>query len=138
MNNQFINTRPIKKWAVVCFGDASRSEQIRQNAVATARQLMEVASRLGMRFQSEPLILVINFHELKDCFLEIARVYCADICLCILPTKDSALYSMIKQEADLNLGLVTQCAEARKIDGRKAAYLSNLCLKVILISVLII
>ncbi|GLD98537.1 hypothetical protein PINS_up007234 [Pythium insidiosum] len=53
-----------------------------------------------------------------------------DVVLCVLPGRDAALYADIKRLGDVELGVITQCCQARHVGSPRPAYLTNLALKV--------
>ncbi|KAJ0412705.1 hypothetical protein ATCC90586_002335 [Pythium insidiosum] len=53
-----------------------------------------------------------------------------DLVVCVLPGQDSALYAEVKRLGDVELGVVTQCCQARHVGSPRLAYLANLALKV--------
>ncbi|KAI9293825.1 Piwi-domain-containing protein [Neoconidiobolus thromboides FSU 785] len=50
--------------------------------------------------------------------------------LCILPDRGSELYGAIKSAAELKIGVMTQCVQAKKVERPDKQYCANVCLKV--------
>lgn len=70
-----------------------------------------------------------NFGELVDIFRNMKEKGCK-IVFVVIPKKNSPLYSSVKQAAELEVGMLTQCVVASNVAKGQQATIQNILLKV--------
>lgn len=81
-------------------------------------QLIEKSSQIGLRMEPIPnnIRTVISERDLRRQFDELGKQ--ADIVFCVVPYGGAITYAKIKQIAELECGVLTQCIKAKTMEGR--------------------
>ncbi|XP_021965582.1 protein argonaute-2 [Folsomia candida] len=139
----FLDPKSVKTWAIVKVGgEGDRFAPDDHAIMEFAKKLQNHGIRKGINFQSRPIRDNVdvahlrpngnnNVHELIGLFDFLAKKNC-DLVVCIIPKKNSPLYSHIKQAAELHagVGLLTQCVVGQNVTKGQDATVQNILLKI--------
>ena len=95
-----------------------------------ANGLCKAAGFEGMRASPPERILTANNDEDMARYFQLCQNNKVRFALIIMPRRDSQIYSMIKEKAELQWGIVTQCVQARNVERANGMFYGNLLQKI--------
>ena len=95
-----------------------------------ANGLCKAAGFEGMRASPPERILNANNDEDMARYFQLCQNNNVRFALIIMPRRDSQIYSMIKEKAELQWGIVTQCVQSRNVERANGMFYGNLLQKI--------
>nr|CAH7757145.1 unnamed protein product [Callosobruchus chinensis] len=128
-SKRFLNARPLKKWVVLCLDRYVTPQKVND----LQSEIAKSGSSLGMVIEKPDTYKALTDQRTiqrdVQTFLKEKKGY--DLIIVILSDK-SNFYGMVKQEAELNIGCLTQCLLTKTIsrDPIPGSVVTNILLKV--------
>jgi len=95
-----------------------------------ANGLCKAASFEGMRANPPDRVLIAQNENDLMRYYEGCKNNGVTFALIILPRRDSHIYSIVKEKAELVFGVVTQCVQSRNVERANAMFYGNLLQKI--------
>lgn len=123
---KFFDAKSFPKWVVIAY--QARMDQRQVNDFANG--LCKAASFEGMRANPPDRVLIAQNENDLMRYYEGCKNNGVTFALVILPRRDSHIYSIVKEKAELVFGVVTQCVQSRNVERANAMFYGNLLQKI--------
>ncbi|XP_024085954.1 protein argonaute-2-like [Cimex lectularius] len=122
-SGKFLNPKNLEKWAILNTDSYTKDPQLRNFAEALFNASKEVGMAIEYPYSIKTLSNPRNFDKEMGDFAD------CQILFVIIPERGPISYAKVKQVAELNLGLLTQCIRSRTISKMSNATALNILLK---------
>jgi hypothetical protein len=122
----------VKSWSVLVVSNRINTNEV-QNFI---EELVRTCIDTGMVFEAKNPPIIVSTPNLEDSLRNAAKSADqkfharAQFILVVLPTTESAVYGQIKRVGDTELGIPTQCMQAKHTRTPNKQYCANLSLKI--------
>ncbi|KAJ1524220.1 hypothetical protein ONE63_010740 [Megalurothrips usitatus] len=128
---QFLQSRPLKKWICVCFAGYVKRDELS----SFMNNLVKEANTLQMMMSDpDPPIMIERSRNPKGDLAQILpdlKKKGYELVLIVLDGRNKQLYGQVKQSAEINVGILTQCVKDNTVQRRNnQATVHNIMLKI--------
>ncbi|KAK9511703.1 hypothetical protein O3M35_000311 [Rhynocoris fuscipes] len=122
----FISSFPLSRWGILCANSYVRRDKLLEFASSLQKQGRQV----GMQIEQPTIVekcervkdLITQLQEWKKSTYQLAVV--------VLPDRGQVSYAKVKQVAEQDVGILTQCLKSRTLQKLSPATVTNILLKV--------
>lgn len=126
---KFFKSGTIDNWALLSTVPEYKCKK--ENLQKFERMLIEVGRKMGITISESRCVKFTNSNNIINVLKELALTYKLDLAVIVLPNNKSSVYSDIKNVAETEIGLKTQCVkEINVVKKCTEALISNICQKI--------